>query len=60
MLDYLIAMTVFPMLLIGWVIVQHVARMYAKAHPEFGPPREEGTGCGSHCRCDGGSCEREA
>jgi len=31
-------------------VVQYIARAYALKHPEFGPAREEGGGCGtSHC-----------
>jgi hypothetical protein len=57
MTDYLIAIVLFPLIVIGWVIVQQISRNYARAHPEFGPPREEGTGCGSSCLCSaGGHC----
>lgn len=56
--DYVIAMTVIPALFLGWLVVQHVTRAFAKAHPEFGPPREEGAGCGKSCMCgSGGSCK---
>lgn len=58
MLDYLIAMTLIPLLLFGWLIVQALARNFAKAHPEFGPPREEGTGCGKSCLCSDGQCKK--
>lgn len=34
----------------GWVGVQHLARAFARRHPEFGPVRDEG-GCGSCCGC---------
>jgi hypothetical protein len=37
--------------------VQHLARRFAAQHPEFGPAREEGEGCGFPCHSkDGGSC----
>jgi len=36
---------VFAML-VGWVMVQHISRRFAARHPEFGPAREEGAGCG--------------
>ena len=49
---YIIAMTVLPLLLISWVIVQRVAKLYSMRHPEFGPHREEGS-CGSSCKCGG-------
>jgi len=57
--DYLIAMTVVPVLLIIWQIVQWTTRKFAKAHPEFGPVREEIGGCGSSCGCSGGSCSKK-
>jgi hypothetical protein len=59
MLDYLIAMSIIPLLLLGWLVVQSITRRYAKSHPEFGPPREEGTGCGKSCQCSGDRCQRE-
>jgi len=47
---YLIAMGLILVLLGGWVAVQYFARAFAAKHPEFGPAREEGGGCGtSHC-----------
>jgi len=59
MLNFLIAMSVVPLLLIGWLVVQSLARQFAGRHPEFGPPREEGTGCGGGCHCAGGHCSRK-
>ena len=60
-LDYLIAMGAIPLLMLGWVTVQQVARRYARRHPEWGAFREEGGGCGSSCMCSrGASCERAA
>ena len=56
MSDYLVAMTVIPMMLLGWILVQHWARRFAARHPEFGPAREEGGGCGGGCSCSGGQC----
>jgi hypothetical protein len=60
MLDYLIAPLAVFGLLGGWLLVQATARAFARRHPEFGPAREEGGGCGSgQCRCSGGgSCTR--
>ncbi len=61
MMQYVIAMLLVPGLLIGWLIIQHVARKYAQAHPELGEFREEGGGCGKSCGCQGkSSCKREA
>lgn len=40
-----------------WILVQQGARRFADRHPEFGPAREEGQGCGFHCRGkDGKPC----
>lgn len=50
MMTYLITVGLILLMLIGWVVVQYIARAYALKHPEFGPAREEGGGCGtSHC-----------
>jgi hypothetical protein len=59
MITYLFAMAIILLMLLGWVLVQHLARLYASRHPEFGPAREEGGGCGQHCGCSAGHCERE-
>ena len=59
MTDYLIAVLVIPCLLLGWVLVQRVNYIYALKHPEFGPPRKEGGGCGKSCGCGSKSkCKR--
>lgn len=49
--DAVIAMTVFPALALGWFGVQRLARAFARRYPEFGPARQEGTGCGKSCLC---------
>ncbi|MCU7937018.1 MAG: chemotaxis protein [Candidatus Thiodiazotropha sp. (ex Dulcina madagascariensis)] len=59
MIDYLIAMTIVPILLLGWLIVQLITRRFAKLHPELGPPREEGSGCGKSCLCSGNGCQHK-
>ncbi len=59
MMTYLIAMLIILLMLLGWVSVQHLTRAFAAQHPEFGPAREEGRGCGSHCGCSGGHCLRK-
>ena len=59
MTQYLIAMLLVPALLIGWLLVQQIARNFAKSHPELGPYREEGGGCGKSCGCKGNSCQRK-
>ena len=53
----MIIQTVLAILIIfglfaGWILVQHLARNFAARHPEFGPMREEGKGCGAFlCLC---------
>ena len=44
------------LLLLGWIRVQQLARDYAARHPELGPAKEEGGGCGGGCSCSAGSC----
>jgi hypothetical protein len=48
---YILAMAIVFAMFAGWVFVQHLARGFAARHPEFGPAREEGGGCGSSCSC---------
>ncbi len=47
MTDFLIASLAIACMLIVWIGVQRLAYSFARKHPEFGPPREEGGGCGS-------------
>lgn len=58
MLDALLAAGLILLLLLGWVWVQQRARDFASSHPEFGPAKEEGSGCGSSCACSGNQCAR--
>jgi hypothetical protein len=59
--QYLVAVIAMPALLLAWLLVQQAARRFAAAHPEFGPAREEGGGCGSSCGCASNrSCKRNA
>ncbi|MGD8593792.1 MAG: hypothetical protein PVF82_13205 [Gammaproteobacteria bacterium] len=51
MLNYLLAIGFVLALLLCWCAVQKWARHYARRHPEFGPAREEGGGCGLTCQC---------
>ena len=57
MLRYLGAALIILLLLLAWVAVQAMARRYAARHPEFGPAKEEGAGCGSQCGCGAGQCQ---
>jgi hypothetical protein len=58
MLELALAVLIVFAALAGWIVVQHAARRYAARHPELGPAREEGEGCGG-CGCAGGSCRRD-
>ncbi len=51
MMIYLKAMGIILAVFAGWVVVQQLARRFAVRHPEFGPAREEGGGCGKTCGC---------
>jgi hypothetical protein len=50
-MNYLISIVLVMILLLAWCSVQAWSRCYARRHPEFGPAREEGGGCGVSCRC---------
>jgi hypothetical protein len=58
---YLAAIALVFLLLFGLALVQRLSRREARRHPEFGPYREGGAGCGG-CAAPGDSCgadERE-
>ena len=59
---YFITVLIILGLMAGWIAVQQMARAFARRHPEFGPAREEGGGCGGlFCLCkDKGACPRES
>ena len=59
MWQYVVAMLLVPILLVGWLIIQSICRNFAKSHPELGAYREEGGGCGKSCGCQGSSCQRK-
>ncbi len=46
-INIFVAIVIVFTMLTGWVVVQHLSRRFAARHPEFGPAREEGSGCGS-------------
>ncbi len=52
---YFIAMFFMLGALFLWVLVQKYSRKFASEHPELGPAREEGGGCGSGGKCNCGS-----
>lgn len=59
LIKMIIAISAILALLLGWLVVQSLARLYAKRHPELGPHREEGQGCGSSCSCiDKNTCNK--
>jgi hypothetical protein len=58
---YLVTIGLILILLMGWVLVQQVYRLFARRHPELGPFRSEGGGCGCHGGgCGGGACSTRA
>ena len=59
MQQYLWTMLLVFLIMMGWIMVQHVARVFAARHPELGPFREEGAGCGTHCGCARGRCQNK-
>lgn len=60
LVNYLLSVGLVMVLLAGWCAIQQLARSYAKRHPELGPAREEGGGCGVSCHCrDETECSNE-
>jgi hypothetical protein len=56
-MTYLITIGLVLGMLLGWVVVEQLANIFANRHPEFGPPRKLGCGgCGNHCE---GHCKTE-
>ena len=56
----LIAMSLIFLLLLGWILVQHLARGFAARHADLGPAREEGGGCSLICLCrDTNKCPKK-
>ncbi len=64
MTRFLITTGLILALLLGWLLVQQAARQFSRKHPELGPHREEGGGCGGmggSCSCSSGekkSCKK--
>jgi hypothetical protein len=58
MATYLLAIGIILVILLGWVAVQQVARLFFHRHPEFGSYREKVGCCGSHGShgCGGENC----
>lgn len=59
MIDFIVAIGAILLLLSGWIFIQQLSRRYAHKHPQFGPAREEGNGCGTSCLCSKGSCKNK-
>ena len=55
LIRYFIAMFFMLAVLFIWLMVQKLSRNFAAEHPEFGPVREEGGGCGGGGKCNCGS-----
>ena len=55
LIRYFIAMLFMLAILFIWLMVQKLSRKFAADHPEFGPAREEGGGCGGGGKCNCGS-----
>jgi hypothetical protein len=49
---YFTAMFFMLGVLFIWIVVQKFSRKFASTHPEFGPIREEGGGCGGGGKCN--------
>ena len=41
-------------ILFMWILIQQAARKFSAKHPELGPMKEEGLGCGKTCGCKSG------
>lgn len=52
----LLAVVIILIVMLVWVLVQHLARRFAVRHPELGPYPEGSSGCGS---CANDSCSRK-
>lgn len=55
---YLITIGLILLIMLGGIAVDRLYRLFARRHPELGPFRESGGGCGGHCGgCGGGHCD---
>jgi hypothetical protein len=57
MITYLVTIGLILLLLLAWVVVERIYRLFAYRNPALGPFRKENGGCGC-CSgsCGGGSC----
>ena len=58
-MKYVLAVAIIMLLMMGWVAVQHLYRLFAAKHPELGPYRDD-VACGGGCGCGAGSCSTSA
>lgn len=57
---YLITIALILLIMLAGIVVDRFYKGFARRHPELGPFRKEGGGCGGHCgsgACGGGSCD---
>ena len=60
MADFVVAIGFILAMLGAWLLVQQWSRDFAARHPELGPAREEGGGCGHSCLCaSSGNCKNK-
>ena len=60
MARYLLAVLAIFALIAAWLFVQASYRRFAERHPELGPFRQEGAGCGGCGGCASGCEERRS
>lgn len=57
---YIVSIIIIFLVLLGWILAQHMARLFAAKHSEFGPAKEEGGGCSLLCLCkNSDNCAKE-
>lgn len=57
MVKFLIASVIIFLVLVAWLYVEDLYRRFSRRHPELGPFRHDGGGCGDGCcSCSKGNC----
>lgn len=57
---YLITIGLILLIMLAGIVVDRFYSLFARRHPELGPFRKEGGGCGGNCgsgACGGNSCD---
>jgi hypothetical protein len=57
---YLVTIGLILLIMLAGIVVDRFYRLFARRHPELGPFRKEGGGCGGSCGgggCGGHSCD---